>query len=80
MLVDAEPAQDESNKRLIQNDRVAGLDRSVGDRLKRYGSSWIFRARLACRWCRAACGNRQTKQGEEKRVGVRFAASCRMIV
>ena len=75
MLLNLEAAQDASDEGRVQIDRVAGLNRLVGDRLNRHGSARIFKRVLAGCGGRAAGGAEEIERGQEKRTAVKCSFS-----
>ena len=66
MLLDLETLEDAGDEGWVQIDWVAGLNRLIGDRLKKHGSAWIVNGALAALGSRAASGADNTEQSREK--------------
>ena len=78
VFLDLHTAQDAGDEGWLQIDRVTGLNRSIGNRLKRHGSARIVKEDLAGWSGRATGGADKTEQGQEERTTVR-QFPCRML-
>ena len=67
LLLNLDAFQHLSEKGWVQSDRVTGLNRLIGNCLKRHGSARIVKDDFAGRGDRATGAADYTEQGQEKR-------------
>ena len=75
LILNLHAFQQLGEKGWFQIDRMMGLNRPIGNRLKRHGSARIVKEDFAGR---ATGGADKTEQGQEKRITVRHFP-CRML-
>jgi hypothetical protein len=78
LILNSHASQQLGEKGWLQIDRMSGLNRLIGNRLKRNGSARIVKEDFAGRGSRATGGADKTEQGQEKRATVR-QFPCRML-
>ena len=78
LFPDLHPAQDAGDEGWFQSDRMTGLNRLIGNRLQRHGSTRILKEDLVALGGRATGGAGYTEQGQEKQTTV-GQFPCRML-